>query len=357
MLRVFFDVRRLYYMTQFLPVSLALRERGVECRFVGHLRRGNDRSTLTRAFETRGVTIDLYETQADVHAAYCAAAPDWIVLGQGYPRTADLPPQTRTAMIYHGIGMKTDVFSPALIDFDVRFVEGPHYAAELRKSYPGANLIEVGYAKVDPLFRTARLMGPFDMRRAGLDPDKPTLLFAPTHAPTCFPNMSDRWPSDFADYNLIVKPHENSYVSSQRQSHRRKMDAWRSAPNVYIAEPHEYDPIPFMAVADLLISDASSVLFEFAATGRPVVWCDFLKIPLRQRWMFGRRLRLDDSIAPYRDVGEHGARYRDLRRVVEAELAAPERHAAGRRRATAALIGPTDGRVSERIAEYLLTVA
>ena len=169
--------------------------------------------------------------------------------------------------------------------------------------------------------------------------------------------MADDWPREFADFNLIVKPHENSYVSSQRAPHRRKMDAWRSTPNVYVAAPHEYDPVPFMAASDLLISDASSVLFEFAATGRPVVRCDFLAIPLRQRWLLRHRLRLDPTIAPYADGAAPVARYRDLRATVERELAEPGRRAEQRARATRMLIGSTDGRVSERIAGHLLAVA
>lgn len=354
---VVFDVRRLYYMTQFHPVFLALQRRGVHARFVGHTRRGSRRETLERAFADLGLEIALYESQAEVHAHHRREEPDWIVLGQGYPDRRGLPPRTRTAMLYHGIGMKQDVYQPGLVHVDVRFIEGPHYTAALRARYPAADLVEVGYAKVDPLFWPQGPARRFDLAQAGLDPRKPTLLFAPTHSPSCFPNMADRWPQDFADFNLIVKPHENSYTSSQRLPHRRKMDAWRSAPNVYVAEPHEYDPIPFMAVSDLLISDASSVLFEFAATGRPVVQCDFLKLPLRQRGIFRRRLRMDPSIAPYAGAAAHAARYRDLRAVVEQELAEPDRRAAERERATRMLIGPTDGLVSERIANHLLRAA
>ena len=35
----------------------------------------------------------------------------------------------------------------------------------------------------------------------------------------------------------------------------------------------------------------SEVLFEFAATGKPVVWCDFLALPWYRRGLFGHRLR------------------------------------------------------------------
>lgn len=56
-------------------------------------------------------------------------------------------------------------------------------------------------------------------------------------------------------------------------------------------------------------------------------------------------------------VAAHAERYRDLRRVVEEELADPDRLAGQRRRATRELIGPVDGRVSQRIADILLARA
>jgi hypothetical protein len=64
--------------------------------------------------------------------------------------------------------------------------------------------------------------------------------------------------------------------------------------------------------------------------------------------------RLDAGITPYRTMAAHAPRYRDLRRIVDEELAHPARFREPRRRAVADLIGPTDGRASERIADHLL---
>jgi hypothetical protein len=354
-LRVVFDVRRLYYMTQFLPVCRVLQRHGVTCTFVSRARPGADRDVLMRAFGAAGLDITVYETHDEIHACHRAAAPDWIVFGQGYPDVKSLAPRTRTAMLYHGIGMKRDVYAPPLVNVDVRFTEGPHYTQRLRALFPKATLVEVGYAKIDPLFSPQLRRPRPEHLAARIDPAKPTVLFAPTHSPSCFGNMSDRWPWEFPEYNLIVKPHENSWASSQRDAHRRKMRIWADAPNVYVAAREEWDPIPFMEAADILVSDASSVMFEFAATGRPVVWCDFLDLPFWRRGPFRHRVRLDPSIAPYADVGAHAPRYRDLKRTIERELAEPDRHAVQRRRCTEALIGRADGRVSERIADYLMT--
>lgn len=354
--RVLFDTRELYFLTQYLPVRRALLRRGAEVGFVAYNNRPEVLDRMRLAFERAALPVVWCESKEDGLAHYQRVAPDWVVCGNSYRYRRELPPRTRTAMLYHGIGMKSDVYSPGLVKLDVRFVEGPHYTRELRRRFPAANLVEVGYAKVDPLFWPAEERPRIDLAEKGLDPARPTLLYAPTHSPSSFGRMADDWPAEFRDYNLLVKPHFLSYVSSQHADHRRKMERWKRAPNVYVATPDEFDPLPLMAVSDLLISDASSVLFEFAATDRPVVWCDFLKLPWTRRGIFRHRLkkRMDETIDRYRDIGAHAARYPDLLGVVRAELAQPGRHSAARRAHTAELVGPTDGRVSERIADYLL---
>jgi CDP-glycerol glycerophosphotransferase (TagB/SpsB family) len=177
--------------------------------------------------------------------------------------------------------------------------------------------------------------------------------------PSSFPKMDEQFPAHFADFNVLVKAHSLSFFGGKKKSHRRLMELWARSPNVHVASYDDFDPLPYMASADLLISDESSVLFEFAALERPLVWCDFLWVHWTRRGPLAYRLkrRLDGSIEPYRAMAAHAPRYRDLRRIVEEELAQPQRFDAARRAAVSALVGPTDGKVSERIADHLLAQA
>jgi hypothetical protein len=358
-MRIVFDTRELYFLTQFVPVARALRARGVECRFVAYHNRPDQLAAMRKAFERLELPVVWFETREQGLAWYQREAPDWIVFGNGYGHLAELPRATRTAMLYHGIGTKTDVYSPTLVEMDVRFVEGPHYLERLRALYPAAKLVPVGYAKIDPFTWPEEECPRLDLAALGLDPKKRTLLYAPTHMPSSFPKMADDFPAHFADFNLLVKPHALSFFGSKRRSHRRLMSLWARAPNVHVAGFDEYDPLPYMLAADLLISDESSVLFEFAALDRPIVWCDFLWIHWTRRGPLRYRLkrRLDASIDPYRGMAAHARRYRDLRGLVEAELAEPGRFRVERARTVAALIGPTDGKAGERIADYLVANA
>jgi len=355
--RIWFDTAHLYYMTQFQPVRRELERRGAECRFAFY-RREESRAASELAAQRLAIEPVWVASKEEAFELYRREAPDWVVFGIAFSLAKDLPRPTRTAMLYHGIGMKADVYHPSLMGMDVRFVEGPHYTRELLKLYPDARLSEVGYAKTDPLFGPPEDCPRFDLAAAGLDPAKPTLLYAPTFYPSSFPLMADEWPQQLADCNLIVKAHQFSYFNPRCRSHRRKMTIWSRSPNVHVVPPEEYDAVPYMAVSDLMISDASSVLFEFAAQDRPVVWCDFLKLRWTYRGPFKQRFlrRMDGSIRQYADIAAHAARYADLERVVRAELAAPMRFSAARRRHTAELIGKTDGKVSQRIADHLLGV-
>jgi hypothetical protein len=356
MVHVVFDTRELYFVTQYLPVWRELDRRGIGASFVGYHNRPGAHEAMQRAFDAARLPVTWFETKEQGLEHYRRLAPDWVVFGNGYAHTDGLSERTRTAMLYHGIGMKSDVYAPQLVEHDVRFVEGPHYARLLGEMYPQAQLVAVGYAKTDPLFWPEQRRPRFDLASAGLDPTRPTLLYAPTHSPSSFALMSDRFPADFDGWNVIVKPHYLSFFSSSRRSQRGLMERWSSFDNCHVATLEHFDPVPFMTVSDLLVSDASSVLFEFAATGKPVVWCDFLALPWYRRGPFRYRLRkrMDASIDAYRDVAAHAAGYAELRRVVEDEHAHPGRRADARRRATEQLIGATDGRVSERIVDWLL---
>ena len=354
-MKVFFDTRELYFLTQYLPVCRVLRARGVECRFALYENRPTQQAAVQKAVERLALPARWFATKEESLAWYRAERPDWIFFGNGYGFLAELPPETRTAQLYHGIGTKTDVYSPTLIQMDVRFIEGPHYERRLRELFPQANLAAVGYAKVDPFFYPEGERPRLDLAALGLDPRKKTLLYAPTHMPSSFPKMSPDFPAHFAEFNVLVKPHSLSFFGGKKASHRRLMEPWSRASNVHVASYDEYDPLPYMASADLMISDESAVVFEFAVLDRPVVWCDFLWVHWTRRGPLSYRLRrrLDSAMDPHRAMAAHAPRYADLRRIVEQELADPARFREARRRSVAELIGPTDGRVSERIADRL----
>jgi hypothetical protein len=146
---VCFDVEHLYYLTQYLPVYRELRHRGVEVQFLLH--HSEVSAELASAVEEReGIEFHWCKNSAEMIEFYKTGDFDWIVFGNGCQHIAELPQRSRTAQLYHGIGMKNGVYKSEIMRMDVRFVEGPYYTEELNRLFPGCNLQEVGYAKWIP---------------------------------------------------------------------------------------------------------------------------------------------------------------------------------------------------------------
>lgn len=101
---------------------------------------------------------------------------DWVVVGNDNPYRETTG--ARTALLYHGIGVKRVYYRAHLMNADLRFAGGPYRAQSLASLFLGVRLETVGFPKLDPLLsnRAER----FDLAAHGLDPGKPTLLYAST---------------------------------------------------------------------------------------------------------------------------------------------------------------------------------
>ena len=112
-----------------------------------------------------------------------------------------------------------------------------------------------------------------------------------------------------------------------------------------------------MAISDILISEASSALFEFNALNKAVIWCDFLKLHWNYRGIFMHRFekRMDQTLVQYQDIALHAKKYKDLKDAVDSEINNPVRFYEKRINYNDELIGDCDGKVSEKITICLVT--
>ena len=355
--RVAFDVLHLYYLPQFEPVWRELTARGAECVLVLHV--GGEGAAALRAAAARA-GVPTREVVDDRAAAQLYGGGfDWVVFGNEFPLLDAIPAATRTATLYHGIGIKDCYYDPLLMRTTVRFCEGEWRARELTRRHPGApaRVVSVGFAKLDPLLSavTAEPRGPA-LAALSLDPGRRTVLYAPTYYPSSIGCLPHDWPAAVADLNLIVKLHQFSFSKPRYRDHLALVERWRRFPNVFVAPESEYSLLRFMPVADVLVSEASSAMFEFAALDRPVVWCDFLHLRWQHRGPLRFRLesRMDPSIQRYADMAAHARRPADLAGVIRGELAAPGRLSAKRLSYVAELVGPLDGHAAARVADELM---
>lgn len=355
-LKIWFDVQQLYYLPQYEPVFQALQQQDCQCHFFVYNTSAS--SEILTAFRQQTSLPITVASKEEILHFYQNNPADWIIFGNSYKALDQLPAKTRTSLLYHGIGVKECYYEAELATFDVRFTEGTFRQHELQRRYPEACFVETGFAKLDPIANSTQAQQlAFNPLSVGLTPNKPLILYAPTFYPSSIEMMGKRWPEAFSDCNIVIKPHFFSYTHKKYAAQRKLIDNWAHFDNVYVPPPTELSLIPYMAAADILISEASSALFEFAALDKPIIWLDFFKLrwgyrgPLRFR--FNRRM--DQTILKYAYVGRHVAKPTYLEQMVRAELEHPEQKQAARQQATEELIGRVDGQVSQRIADYLIT--
>ena len=350
---IMFDVLHPYYLPQYLPVRDELIRRGIAVRFVIYRQVAEPAVTISRA-TSAGLECSWVDNVDEAIALYQHLAPRWVIFGNRFEALDKLHAcGIKTALMQHGIGPKACYYEVSAAPFTVRFVEGQARLERLQSLFPERSFVDTGYAKLDPVINGT--INPLDFEAMGLERDKSTLLYAPTFNPSSILAMAKDWPADFADYNILLKPHYFSLVKSAYRAQRRRLMHWADFDNVYLVPAEQTCLTPYMASADLLISDASSALFEFAVLDKPVVWCDFFHLKWSYRGIFSYRLdrRLGSDRQRYADIGAHAGNYADLLPIVRQQLVQPGQYAARRQAMTRELAGRVDGLSSVRIADWL----
>jgi len=195
-----------------------------------------------------------------------------------------------------------------------------------------------------------------DLNALNLDPTKKTMVYAPTFYPSSIEKFPKNFPKDFQDLNIMIKPHYFSLSKDKYKNQRELLEHWSQYDNVYLAKVDDYSLVPFMATADLLMSDASSAIIEFAALDKPVIWCNFLKLRWTYRGIFSYRLkkRMDKDYNEYSKIAVRSDSYDILKKNVKEQLLNPASLSKDRLHYANKLAGSLDGKASERIIDYLL---
>ncbi len=355
-MNVFFDVQEMYYLPQYAPILSSLKSEGALVTLVLYRTEGSMESQMALVDEAcPGSLIEWVESEAEARELYLEKKPKWLVIGNSLGYLDDIHSNTNTALVSHGIGPKACYYDVSDSATSVRFVEGPYRTKRLQGMYPNQVFVDTGYAKLDPIINGE--MSHIKPSDWGLDDLKKTILYAPTFYPSSIEGFSKAFPVEFGEYNIILKPHYFSMVSVKYKRQRKLLEYWARQGNVYLAEAREINILPFMAVSDLLISDASSSLFEFAALDKPVVWCDFYKLRWGYRGLlkFRFKKRMDEDLYKYAGIAVHASSYKHLKLCVDDQINNPESFAEQRKSCVLALAGKVDGQCSKRIVNYILS--
>ena len=176
--------------------------------------------------------------------------------------------------INHGTGIKTILYR--LLEKHrgthyLIFVEGEYRRRRIEEMgvKGSSEIFVVGYPKLDPVFR-GNLVREEILTRWSLDPTRPTVLYAPTYKPTSLDEIGETILSQTTEWNLLIKLHHYSWRGkyAPHRHHKIYERAVPKYPHARLVPPEEHSILPFIFVADTMISEASSTLFEFLALGK-----------------------------------------------------------------------------------------
>ena len=353
-MKVVFDVQHLYYLPQYLPVIDVLKQFTQNIKLVGYK---SDNLLLNKivkkSFNEIGVEYEIVEDWKQALSYYLLDKPHWIIFGNAVSNLDQLHQYSKTVLMQHGVGPKSIYYEVSQNPTSVRFVEGIKRLSKLEKMFPSGNFIDSGFAKLDPVINNDLKFE--SLSSLGLDENKPTLLYAPTFYPSSIELFNKNFPEDFKDYNIILKPHFFSLTLKKYKAQKLLLEAWEKFDNVYLTKIEDYNLLKFMIISDVLISDASSSIFEFAALDKPVIWCDFYKLRWTYRGLFSFRFkkRVDESIKIFHQLCERSENYLSLKNAVLDTIANPNSKKSIRHSITKEYVGKVDGLCSRRIVDYL----
>ena len=318
----------------FRPLHAELeRIEGVDVRVAGGTRRrGDDGEYVYDADAMYGpfgidaasvLTVDEL-AELDVDALFCANT------NAIAPRSAG-----RTIEIFHGLSFRNLCVREENAGKDAYFLLGPY----MRRAFARSGLLDagdprgvaVGFPKTDPLL-DGRLDRDAILAAEGLSGERQVVLYAPTGAKrNSLETMGEevlRRLRDWGAVDVLVKLHD----------HPKKAIDWpaRLAPleGAHLRLARTPDVVECLFAADLLISDASSVVNEYALLDRPIVFLDVPELLAAARDREGSALDLDtwgrrggEVVAePAEVVGavarglEHPERRSEVRGAIAADL-------------------------------------
>lgn len=254
---------------------------------------------------------------------------------------------------FHGVAGKYDLDRPTGLPMGFEYYDRVAFINRDRMSrYLAARVVTpaqarlVGYPKLDRL-ASGQLDGAAVRVRLGFRDRRPTVLYAPTYSTASSLQVAGeaivRALAD-AGLNVIVKLHDRSLDSDARYTGgvdwRTRMRALeRRGQVIYVEDP---DASPFLAAADLMVTDHSSVGFEYLVLDRPLVVFDAPRLAAVARINPEKIATLRSAATVVRDVTE-------LSLAVESELRAPAR-LSGKRRQVASEMFYDAGSATERAA-------
>lgn len=272
MIKVLFDLKKEYYFNSLFPLYRELKKDPDYDLWI-HIGR-DEKRFLGLFLLSQQERILANFTEQGYKVAKEVAGFDLVICGDAL-RNPEKYGNLIRVHLDHGVGIKTlrirNIVRQQNIHYHV-FLEG-QYWYDYIKSLGWQNKADfyiTGLPKLDPFFWKNYYDNQKLISELGLDPQKKTVLFAPSYRPSCIQYIKNRVVDLIPEFNLVVKLHPYSWGGkyAPHGQHRFYERLARSQRNLFLIPENDYDIYPYLYLADTLISDTSSVINEFLALGK-----------------------------------------------------------------------------------------
>lgn len=186
----------------------------------------------------------------------------------------------RSAHIFHGISFKGKAFKPNMREYDRLFLFGEYHRRRFIEkgifTDGDPRMAMIGMMKANALFDGSLNKAELQ-KRFGVDPAKPTILYAPTWSSRSSFFQQGNDIIDIVsrlDVNFLVKLHDLTVwpMTGGAPWPARMRKLQEAGKQFHFVT--ELNVMPLLYISDLLISDASSVANEFTLLDRPIIFMD-----------------------------------------------------------------------------------
>ena len=184
---------------------------------------------------------------------------------------------------------------------------------------------------------------------------KKTILYAPSFYPTSIEKIGLQLPLLSQYFNIIIKLHGFSW-EQKRYMYQSEFctKLSRENKNIFLVPNNKFDIVPFYKIADILVTEISSTMFEFLPLNKPIILAQCYSLRLKHR-IFPHRFwkRLDLERLEDVDFAYIISRPEDLFSRVYFALENQKEMHAKREKAAENYLYKNDGKASDRLLDAL----
>ncbi|MDB9854247.1 CDP-glycerol glycerophosphotransferase family protein [Candidatus Marinimicrobia bacterium] len=285
MKKILFETHHLYYWPNYRPIIEELKKRE---NYTIHASMPIRTSLIEfEIFKKACSELKVSFIEADDEGARIVKVLknryDIIVVGNVGQLNKIVHKTTLTVMVYHGIGLKQSYYNDIDDRINIRSVESLDRFNELKK-IGFENIFLTGFTKLDR-FKTIKKNEINTIKESlNLDLNKKTILFAPTFYPSSLEALYNEIKFLSKECNIIVKLHGFSWEQKRfiyQSQIYEKLSKQNSS--IKLLENNVYDIMPYYMIADLLISDISSTLFEYLPLDKPIIQAQCFTLRLKHK--------------------------------------------------------------------------